>query len=140
MKFTSSSTARRSTALASSRSRGSPQMPRPVRRMAPNPRRLTVRSPPMSMVPEAAAVTVLMGPSWTQNLRKPLGEAFFEDGPRLGEQVPVVGQHDELAATRDPPDHGRGLDGQDLVPLAVEQQQGTRRQPARHLTAGGLRG
>src|SRR5437016_683784 len=31
-------------------------MPGPVIRMAPNPRRLTVRSPPTSMVPAAAAV------------------------------------------------------------------------------------
>src|SRR6266852_5523998 len=31
-------------------------MPGPVNRMAPNPRRLTVRSPPTSMVPAAAAV------------------------------------------------------------------------------------
>ena len=31
-------------------------MPRPVIRMAPNPSRFTVRSPPTSMVPAAAAV------------------------------------------------------------------------------------
>src|SRR6266511_700608 len=57
MKLTSSSTARRSTALAASRSGGSPQMPLPVIRMAPKPIRFTVRSPPIPMVPAALAVT-----------------------------------------------------------------------------------
>src|SRR6266851_5009274 len=56
MKLTPSSTTRRSVAMAWSRLGGSPQMPGPVIRMAPNPRRLTVRSPPTSMVPAAAAV------------------------------------------------------------------------------------
>src|SRR6266704_3533109 len=56
MKLTPSSTTRRSVAMAWSRLSGSPQMPGPVIRMAPNPSRLTVRSPPTSMVPAAAAV------------------------------------------------------------------------------------
>src|SRR5882724_1730647 len=56
MKLMPSSTTRRSVAMAWSRLGGSPQMPRPVIRMAPNPSRLTVRSPPTSMVPAAAAV------------------------------------------------------------------------------------
>src|SRR6185312_2506721 len=56
MKLTPSSTTRRSVAMARSRLGGSPQMPGPVIRMAPNPSRLTVRSPPTSMVPAAAAV------------------------------------------------------------------------------------
>src|SRR5712691_9329074 len=56
MKLTPSSTTRRSVAMAWSRLGGSPQMPGPVIRMAPNPRRLTVRSPPTSIVPAAAAV------------------------------------------------------------------------------------
>src|SRR5947209_7174870 len=56
MKVTPSSTARRSTAIATARSGGAPQMPVPVTRMAPNPRRLTVRSPPTSMVPATAAL------------------------------------------------------------------------------------
>ena len=59
MNVTSSSTARRSAALAISRSAGSPQMPGPVIRIAPKPSRLTVRSPPTSMVPAFAAVTGL---------------------------------------------------------------------------------
>ena len=56
MKFTPSSTTRRSVAMAWSWLGGSPQMPRPVIRIAPNPSRFTVRSPPTSMVPAAAAV------------------------------------------------------------------------------------
>ncbi len=56
MKSTPSSTARRSTAIATSRSGGGPQMPSPVIRIAPNPSRWTVRSPPIVIVPESAAV------------------------------------------------------------------------------------
>src|SRR5216117_3110185 len=46
MKFTPSSTARRKTFFAFSRSGGQPQIPSPVNRIAPNPSRLTKRSPP----------------------------------------------------------------------------------------------
>src|SRR3954463_16522157 len=53
---TSSSTARRRTASAFSRSAGGPVMPGPHRRMAPNPRRLTSRSPPTVNVLDALAV------------------------------------------------------------------------------------
>src|ERR1700730_9142281 len=60
MKLMPSSNARRSTRLHSSRSAGSPQIPSPVIRMAPNPNRLTGMSPPMSIVPASAAVTVLV--------------------------------------------------------------------------------
>src|ERR1700709_1542358 len=56
MKLMPSSTTRRSVAMAWSRLGGSRQIPGPVIRMAPKPRRLTVRSPPTSMVPAAAAV------------------------------------------------------------------------------------
>src|SRR5256885_1558050 len=45
MRLMPRSTARRRTAMASSRSSGGPQMPSPVMRMAPKPRRRTVRSP-----------------------------------------------------------------------------------------------
>jgi hypothetical protein len=38
---------------------GRPQMPSPVMRMAPKPRRVTSRSPPMLNVPEAAAVVAM---------------------------------------------------------------------------------
>src|SRR6266496_4894502 len=46
MKLTPSSTARRKTFCAPSRSGGQPQIPSPVNRIAPNPSRLTNRSPP----------------------------------------------------------------------------------------------
>ena len=45
--------ARRNTRTASSRSTGGPHTPLPVRRMAPYPSRLTVRSPPRVNVPDA---------------------------------------------------------------------------------------
>src|SRR5207249_12303086 len=51
MRLTPSSTARRNTAIASRASRGSPQMTRPVSRMAPKPRRWTGSSPPRRNVP-----------------------------------------------------------------------------------------
>src|SRR5256714_74968 len=50
MRFTPSSTARLRTLSAPSRSFGQPQMPSPVIRMAPNPRRFTERSPPILKV------------------------------------------------------------------------------------------
>src|SRR5437870_574925 len=46
MKLTPSSTARRKTFFAFSRSGGQPQIPSPVKRIAPKPSRLTKRSPP----------------------------------------------------------------------------------------------
>src|SRR5271170_2608984 len=55
MKSTPRSTARRSTRIASPRSRGSPQMPRPVIRIAPYPRRVTATLPPSENTPLAAA-------------------------------------------------------------------------------------
>src|SRR5579872_4046175 len=66
MKWTPSSTARRRTASARLRSRGGPQMPSPVRRIAPKPRRCTESSPPSETVPAAAAENVL---SVTSHLR-----------------------------------------------------------------------
>src|ERR1700693_3984313 len=47
MKLTPSFTPRFSTRFASSTSLGSPQIPLPVSRIAPNPRRFTSRSPPI---------------------------------------------------------------------------------------------
>src|ERR1019366_7542956 len=55
MKWTPKSTARRRMAIAVARSFGGPQIPSPVRRIAPKPRRLTVSSPPSSIVPAVAA-------------------------------------------------------------------------------------
>src|SRR5688500_5835071 len=59
MKSTPSSGRRWRTRMASSWSRGGPQMPSPVMRMAPNPRRVTSRSPPIVNVPAAVAVVVM---------------------------------------------------------------------------------
>src|ERR1700733_199144 len=58
IRFTPSSTARRSVASAAALSAGGPQIPVPVMRIAPYPNRLTVRSPPIVRVPEAAAEIV----------------------------------------------------------------------------------
>src|ERR1700692_3741493 len=55
MKLTSSSTARRRTAKALLRSLGGPQMPSPVRRMAPKPRRCTEICPPSEISPAKLA-------------------------------------------------------------------------------------
>src|SRR2546429_4137395 len=55
MKLTPSSTARRRTAIAAAGFLGGPQIPSPVIRMAPKPRRLTVSSPPSEIVPLEAA-------------------------------------------------------------------------------------
>src|SRR5262249_16987665 len=55
IKFTPSSTARLKTFSALARSGGQPQMPSPVMRIAPNPNRLTVRSPPNFQVGLVAA-------------------------------------------------------------------------------------
>src|SRR6266480_4704310 len=58
MKLTPNSTARRKTFFAPSRSGGQPQIPSPVRRIAPKPSRLTNRSPPNSNVESRASGTV----------------------------------------------------------------------------------
>src|ERR1700745_4107302 len=55
MKLTPNSMARRRTAIAAAGSFGGPQIPSPVRRMAPKPRRLTVSSPPSVIFPLLAA-------------------------------------------------------------------------------------
>src|ERR1700687_5587386 len=60
MKFTPNSMARRRTAIAVAGSLGGPQIPSPVRRIAPKPRRLTVSSPPSVIVPAFAADGVVV--------------------------------------------------------------------------------
>src|SRR4051794_738044 len=64
MRLIPRSTARRSTAMASSWSFGGPQMPSPVMRMAPKPRRRTVRSPKVkvpTVVSSRAIVEAMVG-------------------------------------------------------------------------------
>src|ERR1700730_9442992 len=60
MKLTPRSGKRFRTRFASSRSLGSPQIPGPVMRIAPKPRRWTGRSPPREKVPLFAAFGVDM--------------------------------------------------------------------------------
>src|ERR1035438_590264 len=55
MKLTPKSTARRRMAIAVARAFGGPQIPSPVRRMAPKPKRLTGSSPPSSAALAGAA-------------------------------------------------------------------------------------
>src|SRR6266516_144561 len=74
MKLTPSSTARRSAALAWSASGGSPQMPSPVTRIAPNPIRATTRSPPISMAPARARTRTR-----PDALRRPRGSELLGD-------------------------------------------------------------
>src|SRR5271156_4331749 len=134
MKLTPSSTTRRSVAMACSRLGGSPQTPGPVIRIAPKPRRLTVRSPPTSMVPAAAAVgcaltPYLLMPTGSQNAHgqllmiSPRGRSGGEtaDGSAVR-----GGPHDDLADA--------GLHGQ--VGLEVPRQAGRRGgDPGRRLLA-----
>src|SRR5579872_955280 len=115
MASTPSSTARRSTAIASSRSFGQPQTPGPVIRIAPNPSRCTVR-PERLNVPEAwtGKVTTASG-AWERSAvglwrraqvgldrREALREAL------LG-LVVADGGHDDHVLTVLPVDRGRDL-------------------------------
>src|SRR5215831_18749142 len=67
IRFAPSSTARRNTFNAFARSGGQPQIPSPVRRIAPNPSRLTDKSPPILKVElslgDAAPKTVVALPA-----------------------------------------------------------------------------
>src|SRR5260370_9691051 len=72
MKLMPSSSARRSTRLHSSRSAGSPQIPSPVIRIAPKPKRLTGRSPPTSMVPASAALIVVARSAMSSSIAAPV--------------------------------------------------------------------
>src|SRR6266481_3097090 len=62
IKLTPSSIARRRTAIAAAGSLGGPQIPSPVIRMAPKPRRLTVSSPPSETFPPLAADRLVVFP------------------------------------------------------------------------------
>src|SRR5580700_11386753 len=103
MKLTPSSTIRLSVAVARSRLAGSSQTPGPVILIAPNPRRLTVRSPPMSMVPAAAAV----GCAFTRylllvvNVSLTLPPRPQARGTSGGDFRPGRGQFDRLAQILD---------------------------------------
>src|SRR5580704_17379117 len=119
MKLTPSSTTLRRVAMACSRLGGSPQIPVPVIRIAPKPRRLTVRSPPTSMVPAAAAVGCA--------LTLPPHADRSENRSRAAYGSAALGRaHDDLA--------NAGLHGQ--VGLEVPRQAGRRGDdPVRQLPA-----
>ena len=91
---TSSSTARRSTRIASSRSSGGPQMPSPVMRMAPKPRRFTSRSPNLTVPALLAVVVWVMGcpyPSRPVGLsRSPLAWRAADGRRPSPNRVPVL--------------------------------------------------
>src|SRR6478735_6132972 len=93
MKSTPSSTARRATLTATARSAGSPQMPGPVRRIAPKPRRWTGPRSLTSKVPllRAGVADVMAA---TTHDRRPLFQVRAADsvlvrGPTAGLQVRV---------------------------------------------------
>src|SRR5437588_8331262 len=112
MRFTPSSTARRSTRIASSRSRGSPHTPGPGNRMVPNPRRWTTRSPPRAKVPLAVAgrsLVVRMGVLHRQGLRSERRKAGPPRSNRLRTPAGPAGGHalahpaEDVAALQHPP-------------------------------------
>src|SRR6478672_11441135 len=114
MKVTPSSTARRSTRIASSWSRGSPHTPGPGICMAPYPNRATGKSPPMANCPLARAgctarsltmtlPLVLSRLGFGDELVRPNDEvdqrAVSNDGDR---ELPSdgIGQHEALERVR----------------------------------------
>src|SRR2546422_919453 len=74
MKLISSSTARRRTANAPWRSLGAPQMPSPVRRIAPNPRRCTEISSPSETSPAPLAESSFLFAHMRWSNRRSLGQ------------------------------------------------------------------
>src|SRR6266536_5860085 len=130
MKLMPSSTTRRSVAMAWSRLGGSPQTPGPVIRMAPNPSRLTVRSPPTSMVPAAAAVgcastryLLLVTLSLSRLSPRAGGDEGTERGLRDGPRV-ARERTSSVRATRGEPEASRLVPLLLVVPLLVVRRRG----------------
>src|SRR5439155_837806 len=91
-----SSSVRRRTRLHSSRSAGSPQMPAPVRRMAPKPKRFTVKSPPRSIVPASVALMVVVrsamaSSSWCSAVVNSRRRSGYDATVKIGVIVPYEG-------------------------------------------------
>src|SRR5438876_4089406 len=91
-----SSSVRRRTRLHSSRSAGSPQMPAPVRRMAPKPKRFTVKSPPRSIVPASAALMVVVrsamaSSSWCSAVVNSRRRSGYDATVKIGVILPYEG-------------------------------------------------
>src|SRR3954454_14827857 len=113
MWLTPSSTARRRTACAFSTSSGRPQMPGPVRRIAPKPRRLTSSSPAIAKVPEAAAVGMAGGlPSEDRQVALQLPGADLDAVvvPLLALDLDVAVEHVLARRAQDELGLGRDLD------------------------------
>ena len=97
MRSTPSSTARRSTRTHSARSAGSPQMPLPVMRMAPKPRRCTLSSPRLK-VPEWAIGRVSVA-FWFDMLPfYPESARPEQPGPEAGRRVEIIEDPTEQTA------------------------------------------
>src|ERR1035437_9861068 len=116
MKLTPRSTARRRTLSASSGSAGSPQMPDPVMRIAPKPRRLTVVSPPSSITPLCAAITSVCPDMrflpWLLSLCRSRYRRLLIPGRRVVHPAPRDHRGDDL--------HLRQLGGLTAERVAVE--------------------
>src|SRR5438105_2696978 len=97
MRSTPSSTARRSTRIASSWSRGGPHTPGPGSCIAPNPRRWTVRSPPRVRVPLAVAGRsvdeAIGGPPGRAGRRVQSYQGVPRGSGRLGGVAQPAGRH-----------------------------------------------
>src|SRR5580700_28677 len=90
MSWTPRSTARRRSALAAARSRGRPQMPGPVIRMAPNPRRRTSMSPPTAKVVFVIIPPCLPGSSGSSR------RSVLQDADELRERLGGDGESRDL--------------------------------------------
>src|SRR5262249_18515983 len=111
-----SSTARINTRLAPGRSSGSPHTPGPHRRMAPNPRRFTVVSPPRVRLPPGQFVRSRFGfrVAILRSCLERILEVLYAAGLRsLG---PVVGAGEEGFGNREA-DRFRGFDVDDQLEL-----------------------
>src|ERR1700730_16270876 len=64
MKFTPNSGSRRRVRMTSALSAGGPQMPGPVSRIAPKPRRLILIAPPTMNEPDLPASRAIFDPLW----------------------------------------------------------------------------
>src|SRR5690242_7131763 len=105
MKSTPIATTLRSRSMAAARSGGSPQTPAPVMRIAPNPRRLTVRSPPRVMVPAAAGPAFVVIPfSCDSQLSSRADFATISPDLDAGKDAPVELRTPYLLFLGDAPD------------------------------------
>ena len=96
----------------------------------------------LSQIPPARSLVARRGSGLERHAehgRQPLLETLPHDVAALGQQVAVAREHDQLTRAGDHPDD-RGLQRQDLVAVAVEQQERAPVEAAGHLATGRLRG